>query len=92
MAKYYVQSGRLRLVLDAATARGAAVRAVQWCRDRQAEIYREPAGDRIRDAEVLEWQLGCQITVSETGFGGSDGRVFETTSLPQLRRHPSKQV
>jgi hypothetical protein len=65
MAKYYVQSANLRLVLDARTAWDAAVRAVQWCHDRQAEIYWEPGGDRIRDAEVLEWQIGRRITVGE---------------------------
>ena len=86
MAKYYVQSANLRLVLDARTAWDAAVRAVQWCHDRQAEIYREPVGDLIRDAEVLEWQIGRRITVSETGFGQSDGRVFETASLAVHRR------
>jgi hypothetical protein len=90
MAKYYVQSDRLRLVRDARTARDAAVRAVQWCHDRQAEIYREPAGDRIRDAEVLEWQVGCQIRVSEVGFDGSDGRVFETSSLIGLPKRRTR--
>ncbi len=85
MAKYYVQSGNLRLVLDAGTARDAAVRAVQRCHDRQAEIFQEPAGDRIRDIEALDWQVGRQIRVSETGFDG-DGDVFETASLAVHRR------
>ena len=89
MAKCYVQTETLRLVLDAATARDAAVRAVQRCHDRQAEIYREPAGDRIRDAEVLDWQVGRRITVSEAGFDGGDGRVFETASLPEL---PARRI
>ena len=85
MAKYYVQSGNLRLVLDAWTARDAAMRAVQRCHDRQAEIFREPPGDRIRDIEVLDWQIGQQIRVSETGFDG-DGDLFETASLAVHRR------
>ena len=85
MAKYYVQSANLRLVLDARTARDAAVRAVQWCHDRRAEVFREPAGDRIRDAEALEWQVGRQVRVSETGFDG-DGDLFETRSLAVHRR------
>ncbi len=37
MAKYYVPTEKLRLVLDVATARDAAVRAIQWCQDRQDE-------------------------------------------------------
>ncbi len=85
MAKYYVQSGNLRLVLDARTARDAAMRAVQRCHDRQAEIFRVPAGDRIRDIEILDWQPGRHIRVSETGFEG-DGAVFETASLAVYRR------
>jgi len=76
---------RVRLVLDAGNARDAAVRAIQWCDDRQAEIFREPAGDRIQEAEVLEWQMGQQIKVSETGFAGG-GEVFETVTLPAPRR------
>jgi hypothetical protein len=85
MAKYYVPSGILRLVLDARTARGAALRAVQRCHDRQAEIFGEPAGDRIRDIEVLDWQIGRQIRVSEVGFDG-EGDGFGTASLPVHRR------
>ena len=85
MAKYYVQSGNLRLVLDAGTARDAAMSAVRRCLDRQAEIFREPAGDRIRDIEVLDWQVDRKIRVSQTGFDG-DGDLFETASLPVHRR------
>jgi hypothetical protein len=86
MGKYYVQTQTLRLVLDAPTARGAAVRAIQWCHDRQAEIFREPAGDRIRDAEVLHWQVGRRITVSEVGFDGGDGgvKIFKNPRLRDL--------
>jgi hypothetical protein len=42
--------------------------------------------DRIRDGEVLEWQIGRQIRVSEVGFDGSDGCVFETALLAVHRR------
>lgn len=80
MAKYYVQSGNLRLVLDARTARDAAMRAVQRCQDRQGEIFQQPPGDRIRDIKILDCQIGRQIRVSETGFDG-DGDVFETRLL-----------
>jgi len=90
MAKYYVQSASLRLVLNAPTAWDAAVRAIQWCHDRQAEVYQEPAGDRIRDAEALDWQVGQRIRVSEVGFDGSDGRVFETANLPRVPARRSR--
>ena len=50
MPKYYVESGRVRLVLIARNAREAAEKAVRWSCQRQAEIYSQPAGDLIRDA------------------------------------------
>ena len=52
MAKYYVRSGWVRVVLDARTPREAAVKAIQWSWDRQAEVLAEPANDRIREAEI----------------------------------------
>jgi hypothetical protein len=85
MAKYYVQSGWLRLVLDARTPIDAALKAIRWSRDRQAEILAEPADDRIREAEILEWQLDDQITVNETGFGNSRVNVFDTVELAAVR-------
>ena len=85
MAKYYVQSGWVRLVLDVRTPRDAALKAIQWSCDRQAEILAEPADDRIREAEILEWQLDDQVTVNETGFGASRGNVFDTIELASVR-------
>jgi len=85
MAKYYVQSGWVRLILDARTPKDAAVKAIQWSHDRQAEVFAEPADDRIREAELLEWQLDDQITVNETGFGSHGGKVFDTVELAAVR-------
>ena len=85
MAKYYVQSGWVRLILGARTPRDAALKAIQWSCDRQAEILAEPADDRIREAEILEWQLDDQIAVNETGFGTSRGKVFDTVELVPVR-------
>lgn len=81
MAKYYVQSGWVRLILDAPTAQHAAARALTWSCTRQAEVFAEPAGDLIRDAEALVWQLGEQIRVTEQGFCEEGGEVFETFEL-----------
>jgi hypothetical protein len=86
MAKYYVQAGWVRLVLDARTPRDAALKAMQWSCDRQAEVLAEPADDRIREAEILEWQLDDQITVNERGFSNSVGDVFDTAVLGILPR------
>ena len=38
MAKYYVESGQVRVVFDAENATEAAVRAFQWSCDKQAGI------------------------------------------------------
>jgi hypothetical protein len=85
MAKYYVQSGWVRLILDARTPKDAAVKAIQWSHDRQAEVFAEPADDRIREAEILEWQLDDHITVNETGFGSHGDRIFDTVELAAVR-------
>jgi hypothetical protein len=86
MAKYYVRSGWVRLVLDARTPREAVLKAIQWSCDRQAEVLAEPANDRIREAEIVEWQLDDQITVNETGFRASRGKVFDTAELAAMRQ------
>lgn len=85
MAKYYVRSGWVRLVLDARTARDAAVKAIQWSLDGRAEVFREPEGDRMRDVEALEFQLDDEIEVSEMGFRSGSGRVFDILDLPAVR-------
>jgi hypothetical protein len=85
MAKHYVQSGWVRLILDAKSPRDAAMKAIRWSRDRRAEVFAEPAGERLREAEALEWQLGDQITINETGFASGAGRVFDTVELADIR-------
>jgi hypothetical protein len=80
MPKYYVESGRVRLVFTARHARQAAAKALKWSRDRQAQIYSQPPGDLIRDAEAMDYMLGGEITVNETGFGGR-GEVFNSLDI-----------
>ena len=81
MPKYYVESGWVRMVLDARNAEQAAVKAFQRCRERQAEIYAEPPSDIIRDADAVEWQLADEIRVNEIGFGGTEGETFDTFEI-----------
>ena len=85
MAKYYVQSGWVRLILDARSPKDAAVKAIQWSHAPQAEVFAEPADDRIREAEILDGQLDDQITVNETGFRSHDDKVFDTVELVAVR-------
>ena len=80
MPKYYVASGRIRLVLTADDAEQAAVKAFRWSCDRQAEIYSQPCRDLIRDAEAMEYMLDDEIQVNETGFDGG-GEIFDLLNI-----------
>jgi len=84
MPKYYVQSGWVRLVLDAKNAEQAAFKAFQRCQERQAEIYAAAAPGTFRDAEAVEWQLADEIQVNETGFRGAAGHTFDTFEIAGL--------
>ena len=85
MAKYYVRSGWVRLVLDARTAQDAAVRAIEWSLAGRAAIFGEPERDRMREVEALEFQLDDEIEVSEVGFRPGSGEVFDVLDLPAVR-------
>lgn len=81
MPKYYVESGWVRMVLDARNPEQAAVRTFQRCQQRQAEIYADAAPGIIRDAEAVEWELTDEILVNETGFRGAEGQTFDTFEI-----------
>jgi hypothetical protein len=81
MAKYYVQSGRVELILQARNAKEAAVKAFQWSCDRQATIQVQDPLEHVQLAERRGWQLDETIEVSERGFGQPDGRVFDTLEV-----------
>jgi len=55
--KFYVESGPIRLILDAATAEEAAVKALQWTCDKQAEIQAVSPLDHMLEAEERGWHL-----------------------------------
>jgi len=79
--KFYVESGPVRLIFDAATAEQAAVMAFQWTCDKQAEIEAASPLDHVLEAEERGWQLDDEVTVNEQGFGRWDGEVFETLDI-----------
>ncbi len=81
MPKFYVESGPIRLIFDAATAEEAAVRAFQWTCDKQTEIQAVSPLDHILEAEERGWQLGDEIRVNEQGFGRWDGESFNTFDI-----------
>ena len=51
MAKYYVQSGSVKLVLQASNARRAAIAAFQWTCERQATIEADSPLEHVQIAE-----------------------------------------
>jgi hypothetical protein len=78
MAKYYVESGQVRVVFDADNALGAAVKAFQWTCDKQSGIEAGSPLEHVWEAEERGWQLDDEICVSEIGFGRFDAEVFGT--------------
>jgi hypothetical protein len=81
--KFYVESGSVRLIFDAATAEQAAVMAFQWTCDRQAEIEAASPLDHVLEAEERGWQLGDEVRVNEQGFSRWDGEVFQTLDISE---------
>jgi len=81
MAKYYVESGRVRLVLEAGDAMEAAVHAFQWSCERQATIQTDSPLEHIQLAERLGWQLAETVRVNERGFDQPDGHIFDTLEV-----------
>ena len=81
MPKYYVQSGPVELVLQAKSAKDAAIRAFQWSCDRQATIEAETPLEHVQTAERLGWQLDEVIYVGEQGFESTDARAFDTLDI-----------
>ena len=81
MAKYYVESGQVRVVFDAENVAEAAVKTFQWSCDKQAGIEAESPLEHSWEAEERGWQLDDQIRVSEVGFGRADADVFDTLNV-----------
>ena len=78
MAKYYVQSGPVRLVLDAQTELEAAIKAFQWTCDKQATIDTDCPLEHVETAELNGWQVHEYIHVHEQGFDRGDAEEFDT--------------
>ena len=81
MPKYYVQSGGVRAVVDAADEEEAAIKAVQWSCDQHDTIY---AGGNLEDVHYPDSEPGelhDDIFVSEKGFSRADAKVFDTLEI-----------
>ncbi len=81
MPKYYVQSGPVRLIFDAADPEQAAVMAFQWTCDQQAEIAAVLPLDHLLIVEQRGWPLADEVAVHEQGFDRRDGQVFQTRDV-----------
>jgi hypothetical protein len=82
MAKFYVASGNLQLVIEADHARAAAIWAVHRCLSQampfageEAEENNSPRSYQSADSHYV---LGDTIAVSERGFGGADEQQLAT--------------
>jgi hypothetical protein len=79
MAKFYVQSGNLEVVLQAHDSRCAAIWAVHKTLGQSLPFLCEEAGDYAELADLT--RLGDSVSVSERGFDRVDADVFETLDI-----------
>ena len=79
MAKFYVQSGNLEVVLQAHDSRCAAIWAVHKTLGQTLPFLCEEAGDYVELADLT--RLGDSVSVSERGFDRTDADVFETLDI-----------
>jgi hypothetical protein len=79
MAKFYVQSGNLQMVLTARDSRCAAIWAAHQTLSSTLPFLCEEAEDYRSLAELT--RLGDTIAVSQRGFDRQDARVFDTLDI-----------
>jgi hypothetical protein len=79
MAKFYVQSGNLQVVLTARDSRCAAIWAAHQTLSSTLPFLCEEAEDYRSLAELT--RLGDTIAVSQRGFDRQDARVFDTLDI-----------
>lgn len=79
MAKFYIQSGNYRLVVQANTARGAALWAVHRTLSQVLSFTDEQPSSEPADHPA--GRLGETVTVHQQGFDRADGERFETFGL-----------
>src|SRR5688572_6965089 len=79
MAKFYVQSGELEVVLQAHDSRCAAIWAVHKTLSQTLPFLCEEAGD-IAGLNAVT-RLGDDVAVSQRGFDRADAEVFDTLDV-----------
>jgi hypothetical protein len=85
MAKYYLQSGSARLILDAEDSQRAVLWMVHRVLESIGDVYEDPTleDDRKLDSAIVEslLDLGPMIHASERGFDRDDAESFETFDI-----------
>jgi len=79
MPKFYVQSGRLEMVLQARDSRCAAIWAAHRTLGQTLPFLCENESDYAVLADVT--QLGATIRVSQRGFDREDAAIFDTLDI-----------
>jgi hypothetical protein len=79
MPKYYVQSARVKMVLQARDSRCAAIWAAHRALSETLPFLCEDESDRAALSEVAN--LGETICVSQRGFDGVDAKTFDTLDI-----------
>jgi hypothetical protein len=85
MAKFYLQSGSAKLILDSEDSQRAALWLVHRVMESIGDVYEDKSLDDERklDSAIVEslLDLGPSIYVSERGFDRTDADQFETFDI-----------
>lgn len=85
MAKFYVQSGTLKLVVHAAEADRAALWAVHKVLSQVLPVFDDPELSPQEKQVVVAFHgaqvLDEQVRLSEQGFDRDDAEIFDTAQL-----------
>jgi hypothetical protein len=79
MPKYYVQSGSLKMILQAKDSRSAAIWATHRALSQSLPFLCDDTADYAALADLT--RLGESIVVSQQGFCGQDSSRFETLDV-----------
>jgi len=77
MAKFYVESGNLKLVVHAKNARGAAIWAIHRAMSQMLPFLSDDSRQLLNAARDPV-MMGELIKTSERGFGRTDGSMHDT--------------
>lgn len=85
MAKYYIQSGNIRTVINADDAEKAALWVVHQTLQQVVPVYEDQEATPDAKAQLAAEQgvliLGKELRVSEIGFDRQDGNCLDTFEL-----------